>query len=152
MDRETYDEEVDRICTEIHQLSLERHQLYERERQLIRRLVEVRRRREATVRREQGSSSEEEDQGEEEVCGVGATENGTRKVDRFGKELKIGDTVEFLTPGRCVGKLWTVYRLTDKRVLCERNNGVFKTHREYRNVKKVENEHAFRINWEDDGE
>ena len=41
MDKETYNEEVDRIAEEIYQQSLERHRLYERERHLIRRLVEV---------------------------------------------------------------------------------------------------------------
>ena len=57
--------------------------------------------------------------------------------DRFGKRIKVGDTVEFLTPGRFVGKLWTVYKITEKRVLCERKKGAQKTHREFANVKVV---------------
>ena len=137
MNRETYNEEVDRIATEIHQLSLDRHRLYGRERELIRRLVEVRRRRESVVRRQRSPSPEEEGETDETVRGAGAAASGNGKVDRFGNVLEVGDRVEFLTPGRCVGKIWTVYRLTEKRVLCERNKGVFKTHREYHNVKKL---------------
>ena len=88
-------------------------------------------------RREQASSPEEEDQGAEAVSGAGAAENSNSRLDRFGNVIEVGDSVEFLIPGRCVGKILTVYRLTDKRVLCERNNGLFKSHREYRNVKKL---------------
>ena len=131
MDRDTYNDKVDRIAEEIPQLSLERHQLYERERRLIRRLVEVRRQREVAARRERIPSPGAQGRA------LSAAECESRKVDRFGNQLSIGDRVELLTPGRCVGKNWVIYKLTKKRVLCQRNNGVYKTHREYRNVKKL---------------
>ena len=89
------------------------------------------------VRRQRSPSPEEEGETEETVRGAGAAASGNRKVDRFGNVLEVGDRLEFLTPGRCVGKIWTVYRLTEKRVLCERNKDVFKMHREYCNVKKL---------------
>ena len=136
MDRETYNKEVDRIAEEIRQLSLERHRLYEREKHLIRRLVEVRRLRESVAGQEEQAAQEEENQGGRGEEGISPSECRRRKIDRFGKKLKVGDTVELLTSGRCIRKLWTIYGLTDKRVLCERSKGVFKMHREYWNVKK----------------
>ena len=135
MDRETYNEEVDRIAEEINRLSLERHRIYEREKRLIRRLVEIRRLRESTAGQEEQAAQEEENQGGRGEEELSPSECRRRKTDRFGKKLEIGDTVELLTSGRCIGKLWTVYGLTDKRVLCERKDA-FKTHREYWNVKK----------------
>lgn len=59
------------------------------------------------------------------------------KTDRFGKELKVGDCVEFLTDGLYQSKTWKIYKLTNTRVLCKRK-GSQKTHRAYHNVKKVE--------------
>ena len=135
MDRETYNEEVDRIAEEINRLSLERHRIYEREKRLIRRLVEIRRLRESAEGQEERAAQEEEDRGDSGEVELSPEECRRRKTDRFGKKLKVGDTVELLTTGRCIGKLWTIYKLTDKRVLCERKD-VFKTHRDYWNVKK----------------
>ena len=137
MDREIYDEEVDRIAEEIRRLSLDRHWLYEREQQLIRRLDEARRRRDSRARRQRASSPKERVYINEAVCSIDNTECGSRKVDRFGNKLEVGDRVELLTPGRYMGKVWKVYKLTEKRVLCERNGGAYKTNREYRNVRKV---------------
>ena len=65
---------------------------------------------------------------------VSALEN---KTDRFGKELKVGDKVEFLTDGLYSDKQWTIYKLTSSRVLCKRKGGQ-KTHREYQNVRLIE--------------
>lgn len=135
MDREAYDEEVDRIAEEINRLTLERHRIYDREKRLLRRLVEVRRLRALAEGQEEQAAQEEESQGGREEEELSPAECRRRKTDRFGKKLRIGDTVELLTTGRCIGTLWTIYRLTDKRVLCERNE-VFKTNREYYNVKK----------------
>ena len=137
MDRDTYNDEVDKIAAEIHDLSLERHRLYEREKTLLKRLVEVRRQRESAARRERSPSPEEFNRAGRRQRALSSEECKRRKVDRFGNKLKVGDRVELITPGRCVGINWTIYKLTDKRVLCERNEGVFKTHREYRNVKKL---------------
>ena len=113
-------------------VSIERHRIYEREKELIRELVEIRRSaaRWQQSRTEQGST-------EERASPRAATResSGNKKRDRFGKEIKVGDKVEFLTPGKLIGKIWTVYKITDKRVLCERHNGMHKTHREFKNVR-----------------
>ena len=137
MDRDRYNEDVDRIAEEIHRLSIERHRLYEEERRLIRRLLEAQRQRETVTRREGSSSPEESNQARVGTRELNAEECERRRVDRFGNQLRVGDRVEFITPGRCVGKNWRIYKLTKKRVLCERNKGLFKTHREYWNVRKL---------------
>ena len=59
------------------------------------------------------------------------------KKDRFGNTLQVGDKVEFLTKGKFESKVWTVYRLTEKRVLCEKKLTGQRTHREYQNVRRV---------------
>ena len=58
------------------------------------------------------------------------------KKDRFGTVIEVGDKVEFLTPGRVIGSIWTIYKLTDKRVLCHKHDGLLKAYREYKNVRK----------------
>ena len=118
-------------------MQFERARIYEREKDLLLELVDIRRRRNAARRQ---SSREERGACERaNTAGVSAKAHAEdKKRDRFGKELNVGDTVEFLTPGRLVGKIWTVYRITDKRVLCERHNGVHKTHREFKNVRKLD--------------
>ena len=58
------------------------------------------------------------------------------KTDRYGKELKVGNHVEFLTDGLYRSKRWKIYKLTDTRVLCKRK-GSQKTHRAYNNVRKL---------------
>ena len=123
------DSEIEEVADRLHRLHLERWRIYEQEKELIRELVELRRRKNAAKRQ---SSRAEQGTGERATSAAGVAK------DRFGKTIKVGDTVEFLTPGRLVGKLWTVYRITEKRVLCERHNGVHKTHREFRNVKVVD--------------
>ena len=64
-------------------------------------------------------------------------QNGEAKKDRFGNTLRVGDKVEFLTKGKFESKVWTVYRLTEKRVLCEKKSTGQRTHREYQNVRRV---------------
>ena len=59
------------------------------------------------------------------------------KKDRFGNILRIGDRVEFLTEGKYEHRYWTIYRLTEKRVLCERKSTGQRTHREYHNVRRI---------------
>ena len=58
------------------------------------------------------------------------------KTDRDGNQLKVGDKVEFLTKGLYKSNTWTIYRLTETRVLCKRK-GNQKTHRDYQNVRKL---------------
>ena len=45
-----------------------------------------------------------------------------RQTNRYGNTLQVGDKVEFLNEGQYASKFWTIYRLTEKRVLCERKN------------------------------
>ena len=73
-----------------------------------------------------------------DVVGASKSRLANEKKDRFGKVIRVGDRVEFLTSGRFIGNFWTVYKITDKRVLCERNNGFQKTHREFKNVKRLD--------------
>ena len=62
---------------------------------------------------------------------------GKPKTDRFGNKLRVGDRVEFLTDGKFKHKNWTIYRLTEKRVLYEKKSTGQKAHREYHDVRKV---------------
>lgn len=126
------DRELEEVSEKIHRLHLERWRSYDKEKELWEELIDIKRRRNA-ARRQNALSVKSED-----TCGAKRSGGPCVKTDRFGKELKIGDTVEFLTSGRLVGKIWTIYKITDKRVLCERHNGVHKTHREFKNVKKLD--------------
>ena len=137
MNRKDYHDEVDEIAEEIRRLSLDRQRLYEREQRLICRLDEATRRRDIRTRRQQSTSSKKQGRLIDAASLIENRESGSRKVDRFGNKLEVGDRVEFLTPGRYMGKVWKVYGLTEKRVLCERNGGASKTNREYCNVRKV---------------
>ena len=123
------DRELEEVAERLHRLHLERWRIYNKEKALLRELVEIRRRRNATRRQSATNEQPTSTRGAERSSGSGA------KTDRFGNELKVGDRVEFLTSGRLVGKIWTVYKITDKGVLCERHNGVHKTHRKFKNVK-----------------
>ena len=125
------DRELEEVAKKIHRLHIERGRTYDRETELWEELIDIRRRRNAARRQGVSNVKSENTNGAQRDSGSGV------KTDRFGNELKVGDTVEFLTSGRLVGKIWTVYKITEKRVLCERHNGVHKTHREFKNVKKL---------------
>ena len=128
--------ELEEVANRLHRLHLERFCIYEKEKELLRELVAIRRRRDAERRRHQ-ELEETERNSDTHIIGVGSEPSERVKRDCFGNELNVGDRVEFLTPGRLVGKIWKIYKIRDKRVLCERNNGVHKTQREFRNVKKI---------------
>ena len=131
--------DVDNIAEKLHQVHIERHRLhYKKEQALIRQLIEARKKRQN--QRGMGRHGVKADDREVEARIYGVSQGQVAqeaKKDRFGAVIEIGDRVEFLTPGRLVGKIWTVYKLTDKRVLCERHDGVHKAYREYKNVRKV---------------
>ena len=57
------------------------------------------------------------------------------KTDVFGNSLSVGDNVLFLMKGRFEPGVWTIYGLTDTRVLCK--NGTKKSYRAYKHVKKA---------------
>ena len=50
-------------------------------------------------------------------------------------DLSVGDSVRFITRGRLEPGFWTVYGLTNTRVLCEK--GHKKSFRAYKNVRKA---------------
>ena len=130
--------DVDNIAEKLHKVHIERHRLHEREQALIKQLIEARKRKRNERSRSRHGVNADDREVNARIYGVvqeQATE-GTKK-DRFGTVLKVGDSVEFLTSGRLVGKIWTVYKLTEKRVLCERHDGVHKAFRDYKNVRKV---------------
>ena len=130
--------DVEDIAEKLHQVHIERHRLHEKEQALIRQLIEARERKKNERSRGWRGVKVKEGEVSARIYGVvedQATE-GTKK-DRFGTVLKVGDQVEFLTPGRLVGKIWTIYKLTKKRVLCERHEAVHKAFRDYKNVRKV---------------
>ena len=130
--------DVDDIAEKLHQVHIERHRLHEREQALIKQLIEARKRRRNERSRSRSGVKANDREVDARIYGV-AQERGAEstKRDRFGTALKVGDRVEFLTSGRLVGKIWTVYKLTEKRVLCERHDGVHKAFRDYKNVRKV---------------
>ena len=131
--------DVEDIAEKLHQVHIERHRLHEKEQALIRQLIEARERKKNERSRGWRGVKVKEGEVSARIYGVvedQATE-GTKK-DRFGTVLKVGDSVEFLMSGRLVGKIWTVYKLTEKRVLCERHDGVHKAFRVYKNVRKVD--------------
>ena len=130
--------EIEDLIKKIHRVHIQRHKIYKREQQLIKRLVDARKRQASAERRPRRRREEEAHIPRTASRGVKTDPSEHRKLDRFGNELKVGDTVEFLKVGRLPGKLWTIYKITEKRVLCERNNGAFTTHREFHNVKKVD--------------
>ena len=99
MNRKDYHDEVDEIAEEIRRLSLDRQRLYEREQRLICRLDEARRRRDTRARRQRASSPKGQVYIKEGASSIDNRECGSRKVDRFGNKLEVGDRVEFLTPG-----------------------------------------------------
>ena len=91
--------------------------------------------RERKVKETAGGARENERSGRQSCAWVTSEEG---KTDRHGNFLKVGDKVEFLTDGLYKSKRWIIYKLTDTRVLCHRKNGQ-KTHREYRNGRKIKN-------------
>ena len=119
-------------------MHIQRHKIYEREQQLIKRLVDARKRKINLDRRPRRRREEAEQSPRIAARGVKTDPLERRKLDRFDNELKVGNTVEFLTSGRLPGKIWTINKITEKRVLCERNKGAFTTHREFQNIKKVD--------------
>ena len=125
------DRELEEIAEKIHRLHIERLRTYDREKELWEELIDIKRRRNAARRQRATNEQSEDTDGDQRKSRLGV------KTDRFGNELKVGDTVEFLTSGRLVGKIWTIYKITDKQVLCECYNGVHKIHREFKNVKKL---------------
>ena len=130
--------DVDDIAEKLHQVHIERHRLHEKEQALIRQLIEARRTKQD--QRRSGRRAVKADNREVDTRIYGVDRNQVVenvKRDRNGVELKVGDLIEFLTPGRLPGKLWTIYKLTDKRALCERHDGVHKAFREYKNVRKA---------------
>ena len=130
--------DIDDIAEKLHQVHIERHRLHKKEQALIRQLIEARKRKQDQRRRSRHGIKADDREVDASIYQVNheqAAENV--KKDKFGAVLKVGDTIEFLTPGRLPGKLWTIYKLTDKRVLCERHEGVHKAFREYKNVRKV---------------
>ena len=74
---------------------------------------------------------EADEQDDKTIYTVGQELLGSDKTDRDGNIIEVGDRLELLTTGRLVGGIWTIYKLTEKRALCEKHNGVYKTHREY---------------------
>ena len=126
------DKELNNVTKELRGLHLERYRISKKEKVLLRELVENRRRRK-DIRR-----LSEESEKTTDAVGASKSRLANEKKDRFGKVIRVGDRVEFLTSGRFVGNFWTVYKITDKRVLCERNNGFQKTHREFKNVKRLD--------------
>ena len=130
--------EFEKITEELRRIFIQRRALYEREEQLLNRLNELRSEgntaaiREASV---EGDKSNEVISVPNEVRIIELVEPVRR--DRYGKDLKVGDRVEFLTPGKLIGKIWKVYGFTEKHVLCERHKGLFKTNRELHNVRRL---------------
>ena len=125
------DEELDKVAEKLRGLQLERRHICEKEEELLRELTEIRRKRKDARQR---SAKREHTM---DAVGVQRNTSGDEKKDRLGNVIRIGDRVEFLTAGRLAGKYWTVYEVTDKRVLCERNNGTKKTHRGFNNVRRL---------------
>ena len=72
--------------------------------------MEIRRRRNAARRLSSGLEQKVSEQ-PTNARGVQRGRSTNKKRDRFGKEIKVGDRVEFLTPGRLVGKIWKVYKI-----------------------------------------
>ena len=126
------DKELNNVTKELRRLHLKRYRICKKEKELLRELVEIRRRRKDT--RQLSAESEQTT----DAVGASRSRLADEKKDRFGNVIRVGDRVEFLTSGRFVGNFWTVYKITDKRVLCERNNGFQKTHREFKNVKRLD--------------
>ena len=122
------DRELQEVVQSLNRLYLERSKIYEKEKELRRELAVISRRRSA-----EGQPSSVVEQATSET----ATTASRSKRDRFGNKIKVSDKVEFLTSGRYSGKIWTVYGITEKRVLCERKKGVYKTHRDFKNVRKI---------------
>jgi len=58
-----------------------------------------------------------------------------KKTDAFQQKLQVGDNIVFLTSGRSGAGVWTIYKLTETRVLCKKGNE--RTFRAYKNVKKI---------------
>ena len=126
------DKELDKVAEKLRRLQLERLRICKKEEELLRELTEIRRKRKDT--RQLGAKSERST----DAVGASRSRPADEKKDRFGNVIRIGDRVEFLTSGGFAGKFWTVYKITDKRVLCERNNGSQKTHREFKNVRRLD--------------
>ena len=68
---------------------------------------------------------------------VGATHQVLKstKTDTFQNNLAVGDNVLFLTSGCSEPGIWTIYNLTDRRILCKKRDKM--SFRAYKNVKKI---------------
>ena len=131
--------EFGKITQELRHIYTQRRALFEREEELLNKLNDLRSEGNTTARREDSAEADNSDEVvpvPKEVRIVEIVEPVRR--DRYGKDLKIGDRVEFLTPGKLIGKFWKIYGFSEKRVLCERHKGLFKTNRELHNVKRLD--------------
>ena len=122
------DRELQEVVQSLNRLYLERSKIYEKEKELRRKLVVISRRRSAG-----GQPSSVVKQATSETA---TTVSGVKR-DCFGNKIKVGKKVNFLTSGRYSGKIWTVYGITEKRVLCEQKKGVYKTHQDFKNIRKI---------------
>ena len=121
--------EIEDLAEQLVKLHIDRETLLAKEKELLRRLEAI---------QSSNRLNYKAIKSEERARIIGKITLGEpRRTDRNGNILKVGDRVKFLTEGRFTGKFWTIYRLTEKRVLCERKKSGQKTHREYRNVQKV---------------
>ena len=132
------DDEIERIVEELRQVHIDRRRLSAKEQCLIGQLVEARTSESAGLKRLRTNSPKKTKQEHGDIISARRQNCQTAKTDRYGNDLSVGDRVEVLTQGRTAGKNWIIYKLTDKRVLLERNNGVYKTHREYKNVRRLD--------------
>ena len=131
------EDEIERIVEELRQVHIDRQRLFAKEQCLIQQLVDAKTSERARSEGLRPHSPNKSRQVGGELSAARRRSSQREKTDRFGNVLSVGDRVEVLTSGRTNGKNWTIYRLTDKRVLLERNNGVYKTHREYNNVRRL---------------
>ena len=123
------DRELQEVVQRLNRLYLERAKIDKKEREL---------RRELEVISTKGSAEQQKKSFVKQAASKAATNASGVKTDRFGNKIEVGDKVEFFTSGRYPGKIWTVYGITEKRVLCEQKKGVYKTHRDLKNVRKIE--------------
>ena len=132
------DSDVEEIAKKLHQVYIEKDRLRDIEQALRDKLLKARNKRKNDPRRGRQASRKER----KEVGAISGRVSDEalrpQKTDRYGKILKVGDRVESLTPGKVLGHFWTIYKLTEKRVLLEKHNGDHKTHRDYKNVRKVD--------------
>ena len=122
-------DEIEDLARQLIRIHIDRETLIEKEKKILRRIEEIQSSSATT-----SGTTKPEKHSERQVKG-GPIEQ--QRTARDGNLLQVGDRVEFLTEGQYKNKHWTVYKLTEKRVLCEGNKKGQKTHREYRNVRKV---------------